>query len=194
MIWKGSRKEALVEPSRPAAATALPCALLSRFLRRVSKVQPEPHLLMLGELCGSNVTFLGERGFRVCVERDVEPRTDFSYAGALVWDALSLMPPIEARRRTALIYATLSAGGAVLAFFGSTARAPGVSPRLRYRILSDALVRPESIVGRLEKHHPYQNREIIALFDRFDLEVLHTHKDGQREVLFTKGKLDARQV
>jgi hypothetical protein len=140
---------------------------------------------MLGELCGANVTFLGERGFRVTVHSDVRPGA--AYAGALVWDALSLMPPAEARRRTAALHDVLEAGGAVLAFFGPASPA-GAVPRTRFRILSETHVRPEAVPGRTGLPHAYPNREILRIFERFDLDLLHTHRNGHREVLFFKSR------
>ena len=194
MFWKGSRREVLAEPiSDPADAASQPCALLSRFFHRIVQVQPSPHILMLGELCGANVSFLGKHGFRVCVEADVVPGPAGTYAGALVWDALSLMPPIEARRRTLLLHDVLASGGAVLAFFRSAASAASC-PRTRYRILSENLLSPESVQGRAGVVHPYQNREIIRLFDPLDLDLLHTHRDGQREVMFIKRRPGSRDV
>jgi hypothetical protein len=194
MLWKGSRKDAVAEPpTDSAAAVSLPCALLARFLQRVGRFHPAPNVLMLGELCGANVTFLGERGFRVRVERDLEAGAGDAYAGALVWDTLSMMPPTEARRRAAILFDRLEEGGAVLAFFGSTAPAAALQ-RERYRIISENLIRPELVKGRVGRRHPYQNREIIGLFERFDLDLLHTHKNGQREVLFVKKRQPATEV
>ena len=194
MLWKGGRKAIAAEPIPGSAVVASqPCALLPRFLRRVVQIQPAPHVLVLGELCGANVSFLGERGLRVSIGSDVESRPGGSYAGALVWDTFSLMPPNEARPRALLLHDLLASGGAVLAFFGPPASARSC-PRTRYRIVTDDLIQPESVEGRTAVAHPYQNREIIRLFDRFDLDLLHTHRDGQREVLFFKGKAGSREI
>ena len=179
MLWKGSRREAVAAPASEPASAALPCALLSPFLKRIAKVHGAPHLLMIGELCGANVSFFGERGHRVSVAADLEPEADRHYAGALLWDSLALLTPAEARRRTALLYDGLAAGGAALAFFPAPGP-PGVAPRLRWRIVSDSLVRPESVRGRTGRAHPYQNREIIALFERYELDLGNLDLTGFR--------------
>jgi len=194
MLWKGSRKEMQATPaSPPPVPEALPCAGLMRLLQRARQVQPEPSILMLGELCGGNVTYLGERGFRVCIETDVRAAPEVAWAGALVWDAFSLMPQLEARRRATLLHAGLMAGGAVLAVFAAPNAAP-TRARARYRILSESLIRVEGLEGRRAVVHPYQNRDIIRLFEGFDLENLHTRRDGQREALFFKERQGAAEA
>jgi hypothetical protein len=186
MLRKGIHEEtenaAGIENSMPSD---VPCEALSRLLRRAVKVQPSPRILMLGELCGENVNFLGERGFRVTVQTDVRHNLQGPYAGALIWDGLWRMPMIQARQRTRLLYDLLSPGAAVLTLFGApgTDRAQG---RTRYRILSESLIRSESVKGSVALAHSYQNLDIIQMFKRFDLEKLHTRRDGQREALFFK--------
>ena len=60
MLRTGNREveenAAGIETSMPID---IPCEALSQVLRRAFKVQPSPHILMLGELCGENVKFLG---------------------------------------------------------------------------------------------------------------------------------------
>ncbi len=203
MFWK--EKEAGRRATAGAAGTppgVVSCPLLRPFLGRIARVQPAPSLLLFGEMCGANVSYLGERGFRVSVIGTLQPAPrpaaagDPSagpaplaggYAGALVWDALSFVKPAEARGWVSMIAEALDPGGAVLVFF--TPASTTVScPRMRYRIVSDEMVIPERVDGDGVLPQPYQNREIIRLFDRFDLDLLHTHKNGQREALFFKGR------
>ncbi len=166
---------------------------LQRFLRRVTRLQPSPQLLMLGELCGENVSFLGERGFRVFVETDILAGSQGSYAGVLLWDALASMHPVEARRRTSLLGDLVVPGGAILAFFGPVGAAAS-RPRTRFRILGEDLVFPEPIQGRAGLTQPYENRDVVGLFGGFELDHLHTRRNGQREFLFFKPGPPSRAV
>ncbi len=181
-------------PVAPAGAPApFSCTGLLRFLRRAARAQDEPHLLMLGELCGQNVTFFCERGFRVSVEIDLLPCAPALYGGVLLWDALASMHPVEARRRTALLKEIVAPGGAALAFFGPVG-SPVARPRTRYRILGEELVRPESVQGRAGLTQPYENRDVVALFDGFELDHLHTRRNGQREFLFFRPPAPSRMM
>jgi hypothetical protein len=185
-VWKGSPREVQGRiASSSESGSSRPCEALEQFFRRVDQVQTPRHILMLGELCGANVSFLGERGFRVCMEPDVRRKPEGTYAGALVWDTLSLIPPDEARQRTALLHDALAAGGAVLAFFDAPSAA-GSCPSIRYRIVSENLVCPEKVRGRMRIAHPYHNRDIVRIFDRFDQVLLQMRRNGQRDALFFK--------
>ncbi len=167
-----------------------PCEALERFFRRVDRIQTSRHILMLGEMCGANVSFLGERGFRVRMEPELRCKPEGTFAGALLWDALSLVPPDEARRRVALLHEALAAGGAVLAIFDAPSAA-GSSPCIRYRIVSESVVRPEKVRGRMRMAYPYQNRDIERAFRRFEPALLQLRRDGRRDALFFKTKAGA---
>ena len=148
-----------------------------------------PRVLLFGEMCGANVSFLGEKGFRISVEGSpAAPRIyEPAYAGALLWDFLGAMRSDAASRWVARISEGLLPGGAALAFF-APAGSKSPSPRKRYRIRSDDQICTEILEGRTSPAESYQNRDIIRLFTGFDLELLHTHRDGQREALFFKAR------
>jgi hypothetical protein len=169
------------------AAPAVSCPLLGPFLRRALKLTAAPRVLLYGELCGANVTFLGEKGFGIRVEGSpvTPPIYEQGFTGALLWDFLSAMSSEAAARWVARIREGLLPGGAVLAFFPA-AGAPAHAPRKRYRIHTEDQICAEILAGRTIPARPYQNRDIIRLFDGFNLENLHTHRDGQREALFFK--------
>lgn len=156
----------------------------------MAQVQPSPYVLMLGELCGDNVSFLGERGFRVCLESDVTARPAGTFAGALLWDSLSLMPLAESRKRVELLFRSLVPGGALLAFFDTPGPAAHRA-RVRYRMHSRNQVTSEFIHGRSAVAHPYQNGDIVRLFEFFDVETLQMRRDGRRDVLLYKDWPDA---
>lgn len=191
MLWKPKVKEAPAVPAaQPQAPTVLPCSALKQVLERARQIQPEPHILMLGELCGSNVTFLGERGFRVCIETQIGETSRDTFAGALLWDAFTLMPFAEAARRAKHLSAAIAPGGAVLAIFGSP-QAAGPRPRTRYRIVSEGSIRVETVEGLRAISHPYQNRDITRLFEGFEIQNLNTRRNGQREALLFKPRVKA---
>jgi hypothetical protein len=173
--------------SLSAPGSLPPCKALQQFFSRLAQMHEAPYLLLLGEICGSNVNFLGERGFRVCLEKDVRPRTDGIFGGALLWDTLSLMPKALARTRASVLHGILAPGAPVLAFFGPQTE-PTPCTRSRFRILSDTVVVQEKVRGRSATAHPYQNREIVQLFDRFEMETLQLHRSGRRDALFYKGR------
>ncbi|HZE89971.1 MAG TPA: hypothetical protein VE404_10500 [Verrucomicrobiae bacterium] len=150
-------------------------------------MQPSPSLLLFGEMCGANVSFLGARGLRISVEGSpVEPQAYSSgFSGALLWDHLSRLRPEAAVRWVAGLSDALVQGGAVLAFFPPV-NATGDATRSRFRISSEELVAREPVGERAPVPGSYQNREIIRLFGAFNLDLLHTHRSGDREVLFFK--------
>lgn len=186
-LWKGTRKERPDAPAADSAAGAsLACEALVQFFKRVKQVQASPYILMLGELCGTNVSFLGERGFRVCMESDIRQKPQGAYAGALLWDSLSLMPRDESQRRAELLHALMADGGAVLAIFDHPATGPCAAPRRRYRIISEGLVTAEKVEDRSAIVHPYQNGDIVRLFEKFQLEMLQIRRNGRRDALLFK--------
>lgn len=187
MSWSWNKKGAAPPTAAPTPiSSASPCALLKPFMQRVRRVSTCSHLLLVGELCGANITFLGERGFRVSVQKDLSSTGALlldEFAGVLLWDSLSYIDPREARDWIRSLAATVATGGAVLAFFKGPS-VTGVFPKSRYRILSEDRIRAEPSGDRLMRPQPYQNRDILRLFEGFELDQLHTHKDGQRESLF----------
>ncbi|MBI3448136.1 MAG: hypothetical protein HY049_04355 [Acidobacteria bacterium] len=187
MFRRDANAGAQATETAKAPPPAVACPLLRPFLKRVEKLQPSPSLLLFGEMCGANVSFLGARGLRVSVEGSpVEPRAyDASFSGAILWDHLSRVRPEQAASWIARLVEALVPGGAVLAFFPPV-NALGLATRSRYRIASDELVTREPVGERGPVAGSYQNREIIRLFGAFNLELLHTHRSGDREALFFK--------
>lgn len=171
--------------SLSAAEPQPPCKALQQFFGRVGQVQASPYVLMVGEVCGSNITWLGERGYRIHLERDVRERPDGTFAGALLWDTLSMMPKALARKRADVLHRMLAPGAPVLAFFGPQTQATPTA-RTRFRILSESLVIAERVAGKAATAHPYQNRDIVQVFHLFEMETLQLHRNGRRDALFYK--------
>jgi hypothetical protein len=189
MFRLDARKESPGTGNAAASLPAVACPLLRPFLRRVEKLQTPPRVILLGEMCGSNVSYLGERGYQVAVEGSPAqpPRYQEVHAGALLWDHLSLVNPAVAAQWILRVAEGLIPGGAVLALF-PPAKEGSPCPRTRFRIISDELISREILQQRTDKPQVYQNRDIIRLFAGFNLDLLHTHRSGHREVLFFKGK------
>ncbi|MGH9868211.1 MAG: hypothetical protein ACREAA_08620 [Candidatus Polarisedimenticolia bacterium] len=114
-----------------------------------------------------------------------------SFSGILAWDAISRMPPLEAIGFVESLRKLLDEGGVILAYFpgppGHTGGAAG-----RYRIHSEDKVEVEPAVERHVSAPAYQNREIYALFSRFEVIRLSHLKSGTREVLVAKSRRNAR--
>lgn len=186
MFWKAKSTVTRMEPAASAGSPeSIPSKSLQRLIARALQLQSSPRLLMLGELCGQNIAFLGERGFKVSVEKDIKAGGRELYAAAILWDALWMMPLDVARRRTQRLFDLLEPGAPVLAFFGAPAPA-APCPRSRYRILSDSTIRREAVEGRFGRAYPFQNRDILQIFERFENDYLQTKRDGRREALFFK--------
>jgi len=189
MFRLDARRESPGTGGAVASPPAVACPLLRPFLRRVEKLHAAPRVLLVGEMCGSNVSFLGERGFQIAVEGSPASPANYEevHAGALLWDHLALMKTAAAAQWIARIAQGLIPGGAVLALFPPASE--GVPcPRTRFRIVSEELICREVLQERTDKAQVYQNRDIIRLFAGLDLDLLHTHRSGHREVLFFKGK------
>ena len=114
-----------------------------------------------------------------------------SFSGILAWDAISRMPSLEAIGFVESLRKLLDDGGVILAYFpGPPGHAGGAAGR--YRILSDDKVEVEPAVERHVSAPAYQNREIYALFSRFEVLRLSHLKSGTREVLVAKSRRSPR--
>lgn len=206
----------LPRPATSAAVdTSFASQCLGEFLARVRRIDPHPAVLDLGVLCGANIAFLGSKGCRVSVEslprassqRAAKPEKESregavaapptplpplsyppgTFSGVLAWDAIARMPAAEATAFTETLRRLLMSGGAILAYF------PGPPGNLtgsggRYRILGEDRLAIEAATGKGIPQKAYQNREIYALFSRFDVVRLSHLKSGTREVLVAKSR------
>jgi len=207
--------------ARPAAAstTTFPSQSLAEFLRRIAKIDPHPHVLDLGILCGDNLAFLGAMGCRVSVESLPKVTTipsslqypPESFSGILAWDAIARLTPGDATTLVATLRLLLLEGGMMLVYFPPGAETASGG---RYRIASADLLSLESAPrtgltdpasslthstsslmhpARSQPPHPYQNREIYSLFSRFEVVRLAQLKSGAREVLLARTRRAGRE-
>lgn len=180
---------------------------LGEFLRRLERVDPHPAVLDLGVLCGDNIAFLASRGCRVSIESlpsagapepskaetskdEKAPRSPLShppetFSGVLAWGAIARMPFEEAVGFVETLRRLLLDGGVILAYFpgppGQVGSASG-----RYRILAEDRLSLEPAEHRRSTGQVFQNREIYALFSRFNVVRMSHLKSGTREVLVAK--------
>ena len=195
-----------------AAAASFSSQCLGEFLKRLERLDTHPAVLDLGVLCGDNIAFLGARGCRVSVESlpaagrfspaaetadgVAAPPSPLSYppesfSGVLAWDAISRMPQQEAIAFVETLRQLLLDGGVILSYFpGPPGHTNGLSGR--YRIMADSWLTVEPTTGRQFAPRAFQNREIYALFSRFEVVRLSHLKSGTREVLVAKSRRAAR--
>lgn len=108
------------------------------------------------------------------------PRESFS--GVLAWDAIAQLPYEEGIGFVETLRQLLLEGGVVLAYFPGPPDHPrGASGR--YRILDENNLSVEPYANRPPCGHIYQNRQIYAIFSRFNVVRLSHLKTGTREVL-----------
>ena len=213
-----SAKAALGRPE----LVRFPSRCLGEFLNRLQRADEHPSVLDLGVLCGDNIAFLGERGCKVSVESlpeiqppepeenleqsgDAEadeevgpapPPLDYpprSYAGVLAWDAIARLPYQVGIGLVETLRKILLDEGVILAYFPGPPGSPEGSSG-RYRILEEGRLIVEPAAEAPVPGHVYSNREIYAIFSRFEVVRLSHLKSGTREVLVTKSNRGRRHL
>jgi hypothetical protein len=194
-------------------ALVLPTHALKALLRRLRRVE-QPQVLDLGPAEDANLQFFTQRGCRVSVEDLAEalppaperrsssrvrragappvmPRLlderrplDEGFDLVLCWDLLELLTADAAAGLVAELSSRLRPRGMVWTLFDSGSK-PAAGLR-RFRILGeDSLehrLRPERTVTRLV----HQNRDVLAMFQGFEVVSSTFLRVGIRELLFAK--------
>lgn len=196
----------------------LPTHALKVLLRRLRRIE-QPQVLDLGPAEDANLQFFTQRGCRVAIEdlaetlppaperrsssrvrragvapvlpRLLEARRppDERFDLVLCWDLLELMPSDTASGLVAEISARLRPRGMVWALFDSSSRAAACLHRFRI-LAEDSLehrLRPERPVTRLV----HQNRDVLAIFQGFEVLSSTFLRVGVRELLFGKAAADS---
>lgn len=206
MLWDKERNDA----AAPAAALAdagqmFPTKALRKFLGTLTS-RESPVLMDLGPVVGSNVTFFGERlGCKIILEDlfgdlDRYPRNadkpfseylktrlkheDGSVDGILCWNFFDFLDLPSAQALALALTKLLRPDGTLLAFFTTVAAAD--TRFSKYVIVDEDSVkqRPYSTGGR--KQTPFQNRDIIRMFDGLKVSESFLLKTNVREFLFRK--------
>jgi hypothetical protein len=202
MIW--SPPSQTLNNNRPSSEAGknqgTPLRTLERFCR-IESEQDRPTVLDLGAPCNANIDFFGKRGFKIYVEDflreycdrglDLTSMSHFlaypasSFDGILCWDIFDFLKVEEASHMVQKISFLLKKEGAVSALF--EARSGSRTGKiLRHKITESALVIHEPLGQSRFSKHRYPNREIMKLFDGFEIVKSYYHKSGFQEYLFRK--------
>lgn len=180
---------------------------LRKFLAYLAG-RPAPIVLDLGPVVGSNVTFFGEQlNCKVYIEdlfSDLdrhlrENKIDqfpafvsrrFTLAegtvdGILLWDLLDYLDRPSAQALAARLVKLLGADGALLGFFGTTAR-PGKG-FTKFVVVDDGHLRHRPYASTATRQRSPQNRDIIKMFDGLRVSDSFLLQNNMREILFRKG-------
>jgi SAM-dependent methyltransferase len=186
-----------------------PTRALDRFLAGLSG-RPQPVILDLGPVVGSNVTFFREEvGCKICLEdlpKDIDRHvtegkaeqlatffdTRFPYEsdtidGILCWDIFDFLDRTSAERLAKQLKRVLRPDGLLLAFF-STAD-PRSTPRATYTkhvVVDRTHIQYRTYAAARGKERPLLNRDIQRLLEPLRITENVLLKNNLREVLFRK--------
>jgi hypothetical protein len=191
-------------------ALAHPTKALPKFLTSLSS-RPQPLLLDLGPVVGTNVTFFGEElGCKILVEnlyKDIDrhvtegKQADLpaffeqrfsqqpgSVDGILCWDIFDYLERPAAQVLAKHLVRILRPDGALLAQFGSVdpQSSAGASMYTKYVIVSRQALEYRPYAAARGKQRPLLNRDIQRMFEPLRITEQFLLKNNLREVLFRK--------
>jgi hypothetical protein len=186
-----------------------PTRALARFLSGLSG-SPQPVLLDLGLVVGSNVTFFGEEvGCKILIEelsKDIDrhvlqskledlpaffdtrfPQADESVDGILCWDIFDYLDRPSAERLARQLTRVLRPEGVLLAFFGTADPRSETRPTYtRHVVVDRSHLQCRPYKAARGKQRPLLNRDIQRLFEPLRITENYLLKTNLREVLFRK--------
>ncbi len=206
--WGGRRApmDEADAPAEPVVAPVLPSMALAKFLGALAG-RPNPSLIDLGPVVGSNITFFGERlGCKIFIEDvylDIERAAragqadqlpgvfeerfagrDATVDGVLCWDAFDHLDRPAAQVLARQLVRIVRPGGAVLGFFGTTERERG--HYTKFVIVEDDRVRHRAYAATAGRTRVLLNRDIIRMFAGLQVVEQFLLKSNTREILFRK--------
>lgn len=211
-----SRRTDHHEPAEAAASReeepVFATKALRKFLSAVSS-KPNPVLLDLSPVVGSNLTFFGEHlGCRVLVDdvfqeidRHVQqekldalpaflsarfPQDAESFDGILCWDVMDYLDKVAAQALATQLMRILKPEGALLALFGTVA--PTDSHYTRYIIVDDLTMKTRPYAAARPRQSALNNRQILNLFEQLRVSDSFLLQSHLREILFRKPAAEAR--
>jgi hypothetical protein len=193
-----------VAPDR--APSVFPTKALRKFVAALTG-RPQPVLLDLGPVVGSNLTFFGERlGCKIFVEdlyceldRHVRTGTVAAFSalleervterkgpvdGILCWDLMDYLDRRAAQALAAVLMRVLAADGALLACF-STTQVTDLS-YTKYVIVDDANLNHRRYPATRGRQTVLPNRDILRFFTGLRVSDSFLLQNNQREILFRK--------
>ena len=191
-------------------AAVHPTKALARFLACLGS-RPQPVLVDLGPVVGSNVTFFGEQlGCKILVEdlfKDIDrhardgqldqlptffgqrfAREEGTVDGILCWDVFDYLEPAAAAALARQLSSILRPSGVLLAFFStadprSSVRRPTYT---KHVVVDRATLQWRPYAATRGKQRPLLNRDIQRLFDPLQVMEQFLLQSKLREVLFRK--------
>ena len=208
-LFSHRRKDASGTADGGGDSPVHPTKALARFLSSLA-VRPQPLLLDLGPVVGSNVTFFGEElGCKILVEdvfNDVDRHVreakveelpaffakrfvqdDGSVDGILCWDILDYVERTAALALARHLVRVLRPDGALLAQFSTAEPREADEPTYtKYAVIDRQTMQYRSYAAARGKQRPIVNRDIQRLFEPLRISEQFLLKNNVREVLFRK--------
>src|SRR5688572_26881287 len=198
----GADSGAVDSPAHPTKA-------LAKFLNSLG-TRPQPLLLDLGPVIGSNVTFFGEQvGCKILVEdlfKDIDrhvregkidqlpaffekrfPQEAGVVDGILCWDIFDYLERAAAAPLTRQLTRLLRPDGVMLAFFSTADPRSSVRPTYTRHVIVDRdTLQYRPYAAARGKQRPLLNRDIQRLFEPLRITEQFLLKTNLREVLYRK--------
>jgi hypothetical protein len=208
-LFTRRRKDEADADTGASTAPVHPTKALARFLTSL-KARPQPRLLDLGPVVGSNVNFFGEQlGCKIFVEdlsKDIDrhvregkidelpalfakrfPQPPGSIDGILCWDLIDYLEKPAAQALIGQLNRVLRPDGALLAMFSTAQPQPGAPPTYtRHVVVDQATLQHRPYAAARGKQRPFLNRDIQRLFEPLRIAEQFLLKTNMREVLFRK--------
>jgi hypothetical protein len=186
-----------------------PTKALARFVAGLG-TRPQPVLLDLGPVVGSNVTFFGEEvGCKILVEdvsKDIDrhideekvaelptffdsrfPQESETIDGILCWDIFDYLEGSAAKHLARQLVRVLRPDGVLLAFFSTADPRSSIRPTYtRHVVVDRGHLRYRPYAAARAKQRPLLNRDIQLLFAPLRIAENFLLKTNLREVLFRK--------
>jgi hypothetical protein len=203
------RKDDDVTVSGGADGLVKPTKALTRFLAGLDS-SPQPVLLDLGPVVGSNVTFFGgEVGCKILIEdlsKDIDqhvsqskvadlpdffegrfPQGSETISGILCWDIFDYLDRAAADQLARQLTRVLQPGGVLLALFSTADPQSTIRPTYTRHVVVDRThLEYRAYKAARAKQRPLLNRDIQRLFEPLKVTENFLLKTHQREVLFRK--------
>ena len=208
-LFSRKRKDEPDAAEAGADAPAHPTKALSKFLSSLS-AKPQPLLLDLGPVVGTNVTFFGEElGCKILVEnvfKDIDrhiaegkleelpaflskrfTQAEGSIDGILCWDIFDYLDWKGAQPLARELVRILRPDGVVLAQFSTAAsKTPGPPTYTKYVVVDRQTLQHRPYPAARAKQRPLVNRDIQRMFEPLRITESFLLKNNLREVLFRK--------
>ena len=208
-LFSRKRKDEADTADSGTGSSVHPTKALGRFLSSLAG-KPQPLLLDLGPVVGTNVTFFGEElGCKILVEnvfKDVDrhisegkleelpaflsrrfPQDEGSVDGILCWDIFDYLDKASAQALAGQLVRILAADGALFAQF-STAQPTATTPSTytRYVVVDKLSLQYRPYAAARRKQVALPNRDIQRMFEPLRITEQFLLKNNLREVLLRK--------